>query len=176
MDWTTFHRNPAHSLHDNVTPSHIVSSRLLQSTGEVAMSSIATHQALIAYELIDDDHPEVTVIEFQISDILGPHQAHELRYQLESLMSSGVPRNVVIDFRNARMLGSSAFGVIARFVRKVWRARVCNVNHSLRLGAALIGLDEWVEFADSRESAIRMALADAVQSREETADYPVMTS
>jgi anti-anti-sigma regulatory factor len=140
------------------------------------MSSIATHQALIAYELISDDHPEVTVIEFQTADILGPHQARELRDQLDSLISAGLPRNVVIDFRNARMLGSSAFGVIARFVRQVWRARVCNVSHSLRLGAALIGLDEWVEFAHSRESAVRAALADAEQSCEDTADYPIMTS
>jgi anti-anti-sigma regulatory factor len=141
------------------------------------MSSIATHQALIAYELVDDDlHPDVTVIEFLTGDILGPHQARELRDQLDSLISAGFPRNVVLDFRNARMLGSSAFGVIARFVRRVWIARPCNVRPSLRLGASLIGLDESVEFADSRESAIRAALAEAQQSREETADYPVMTS
>ena len=48
------------------------------------MSSIATHQSLISYELINDDHPEVTVIEFLAGDILGPIQALELADQLDS--------------------------------------------------------------------------------------------
>ena len=139
------------------------------------MSSIATQQALIAYELITDEHPDVMVIEFLTSDILGPLQARELREQLDSLISSGLPRNIVIDFRNARMLGSSAFGVIARFVRHVLRVRVCNINQSLRLGASLIGLDECVEFADSRESAVRAAIDDAMPSSEDTVDYPFAT-
>ncbi len=140
------------------------------------MSSITAHEPFIAYELIEDELPEVTVIEFVHGDILGPHQARELREQLESLMSSGVPRNVVIDFRNARMLGSSAFGVIAKFVRQLARVRACNISHSLRLGASLIGLDDWVDFAQSRESAVQAALEDARRGREETADYPVLTS
>ncbi len=62
------------------------------------MSTITVHEPFIAYELIEDEFPEVTVIEFLHGDILGPHQARELREQLEYLMSSGVPRNVVIDF------------------------------------------------------------------------------
>ena len=118
------------------------------------MSSIATQQAHIAYDLIDDQHPEVTVIEFTSRDLVGPVQAHELRDQLDSLVWSDLPRNTVIDFRNVRSLGSSAFAVIAGFVRQFGHVRVCNLSHSLRLGAALIGLDDWVEFADSRESAM----------------------
>jgi anti-anti-sigma regulatory factor len=140
------------------------------------MSSIATQQAHIAYDLIDDDHPEVTVIEFTSRDLVGPVQAHELRDQLESLVWSDLPRNTVIDFRNVRTLGSSAFGVIAGFVRQFGRVRVCNLSHSLRLGAALIGLDDWVEFADSRESAIRAAVNDATRGCEDTVDYPAMTN
>jgi anti-anti-sigma regulatory factor len=139
------------------------------------MSSITAHEGFIAYELIDDEHPDVTVIEFSTGDILGPNQARELRDQLDLLMSSGVPRNVVIDFRNARTLGSSAFGVIARFVRRLARVRVCNISDSLRMGAALIGLDDWVDFAESREAAIRDAVDDARQGREDTTDYPVLT-
>ncbi len=140
------------------------------------MSSITAHESLIVYELIEDEHhPEVTVIEFSCGDILGPNQARELRDQLDLLISSRVPRNVVMDFRNARTLGSSAFGVIARFVRRLAHVRVCNISHSLRLGAALIGLDDWVEVAESRESAIQDALDDARRGREETADYPVLT-
>jgi anti-anti-sigma regulatory factor len=140
------------------------------------MSSVTAHQGYIAYELIEDELPEVTVIEFAGGDILGPHQAEDLRDQLDSLISSGVPRNVVIDFRNARTLGSSAFGVIARFVHRLAKVRVCNIGRSLRLGASLIGLDDWVDFAENREAAIQDALADARRGREETADYPIFTS
>jgi hypothetical protein len=139
------------------------------------MSPVAAHRGLIAYELIGDDHPEVTVIEFLGGDVAEPLQAQELRRQLDLLISSGAPRNFVIDFRNARTLGRYAFEVIARFVRRLWRTRVCNISDGLRLGATLVGLDAWVEFADSRESAIRGALADATQSREDTADYPLLT-
>jgi anti-anti-sigma regulatory factor len=140
------------------------------------MSSIAAYQGLIAYELIEDEHhPEVTVIEFSCGDILGPNQARELRDELDWLISSGVPHNVVIDFKHARMLGSSAFGVIVRFVRRLASVRVCNISHSLRLGAALIGLDDWVDVAESRDAAIQDALDDARRGREETADYPVLT-
>ncbi len=140
------------------------------------MSSVTAYESLIAYELIEDDHhPEVTVIEFSSGDILGPTQARELREELDILTSSGVPRNVVIDFKHARMLGSSAFGVIVRFVRRLASVRVCNISHSLRLGAALIGLDDWVHIADSRDAAIQDALGDARRAREETADYPCLT-
>ena len=69
------------------------------------MSSIATQQAHIAYDLIDDQHPEVTVIEFTSRDLVGPVQAHELRDQLDSLVWSDLPRNTVIDFRNVRITG-----------------------------------------------------------------------
>jgi anti-anti-sigma factor len=140
------------------------------------MSSVTAYESLIVYELIEvEHHPEVTVVEFSCGDILGPNQARELRDELDLLISSGVPRNVVIDFKHARMLGSSAFGVIVRFVRRLASVRVCNISHSLRLGAALIGLDDWVDIAESRDAAIQDALVDARRGREETADYPVLT-
>ena len=66
--------------------------------------------------------------------------------------------------------------MIAGFVRQFGHVRVCNLSHSLRLGAALIGLDDWVEFADSRESAMRAAMNDATRGREDTVDYPIMTN
>ena len=66
------------------------------------MSPIATNQCQwhIAHELIDEPRPDVAVIEFLSRDIAGPAQARELYNQLDSLMASGVPRNLVIDFRN----------------------------------------------------------------------------
>src|SRR5262249_31679906 len=125
--------------------------------------------------LIDDEHPQVTVIEFVRGDILGPNQAQELRDQLDWFVSAGLPRNIVLDFRNARTLGSSAFGVILKFVRRMASVRVCNMGYTLHLGSALIGLDDWVKFSPSREAAIEEAVNEARQCSEETADYPVLT-
>jgi anti-anti-sigma regulatory factor len=132
------------------------------------MSTLATVQAHIAYELIDDNDPKVVVIEFLSQEIASPLHARELGEQLHSLIRSDLPRSYVIDFGNVRSLGSTAFGEIANFVRRVGRVRVCHLGHSLRLGAALIGLDDWVEFADSRHAAIR----DARRGEEDTVDYP----
>jgi anti-anti-sigma regulatory factor len=140
-----------------------------------AMTVSATVQSHIAYDLIDEHHPEITVIEFLSRDIIGPHQAEELREQLDSLIWAGVPRNFVIDFANARALGSSAFAVIAGFVRKYGHVRACNMSENLKLGAGLTGLENWVQFADSREAVVREARTDARRGQDETEDYPAMT-
>jgi anti-anti-sigma regulatory factor len=136
------------------------------------MSTATITHAHIAYDLIDDERPEVVTIEFLSHEIAGPHLARELREQLESLIRPELPRNFVIDFANVRSLGSSAFGEIADFVRRVGRVRVCNLDNTLRLGASLIGLDPWVEFAESRQVAIRAALRDWRRGEEDTVDYP----
>jgi anti-anti-sigma regulatory factor len=139
------------------------------------MTASATVQRHIAYELIDEYKPQVTVIEFLSRDLLGPNQAQELHEQLESLIWAGVPRNFVIDFGNARALGSSAFAVIANFVRKYGHVRACNISHGLQLGAALTGLENWVQFAEDRDAVIREAIRDARRGQDETEDYPAMT-
>src|SRR5690349_8109042 len=114
------------------------------------MSATTMAQFHIAYETVGDDKPEVVVIEFLSPEIAGPHQAQELAEQLDSLMRPDLPRNFVIDFAYTRSLGSTAFGEIASFVRRAGRVRVCNLGATLRLGASLIGLDDWVEFVGSR--------------------------
>jgi anti-anti-sigma regulatory factor len=140
------------------------------------MSNNANLQAHIAYELIDDNAPEVVVVEFLSPEITSSVHALELGEQLNSLIRSDLPRNFVIDFTKVRALGSTAFGEIANFVRRVGRVRVCHLADNLQLGASLIGLDDWVEFADSRNAAIRDAIADARRGEQETVDYPLLVS
>jgi anti-anti-sigma regulatory factor len=131
----------------------------------------ATH-APIEYELIGEDDPEVVVIEFLSHEIVGPHQAYELREQLDAVIRADWCGNYIIDFSSVRSLGSTAFAELAGFVRRVWRVRFCNLDRTLRLGATLVGLDEDVEFCESREAAIRAARRDARRSEEDTVDYP----
>jgi anti-anti-sigma regulatory factor len=136
------------------------------------MSTATATHAHIAYELIDDDNPEVVVIEFLSREIVGLQQAEELEEQLDSLLLADLPQNFVIDFDNVWTLGSTAFAGIADFVRGAWRVRFCNLDSTLELGAALIGLDGRVEIYESRQAAIRAARRDGRRNEEDTVDYP----
>jgi anti-anti-sigma regulatory factor len=133
-------------------------------------------EAHIACEAIGEHNPEVLVIEFLSPEIAGPVQARELAEQLDSLIRPGLPHNFVIDFANARSLGSTAFGEIAHFVRRAGRLRVCNLRSMIRLGASLIGLDDQVEFSPTRQQAIRAARRDWRRGEEDTVDYPDVRS
>jgi anti-anti-sigma regulatory factor len=136
------------------------------------MSSTTTIRAHIAYELIDDTMPEVTAIEFLSQEIAGPHQARELLEELDSLIRPDLPQYFVIDFGNVHSLGSTAFGAIVAFAHKVARPCLCNLQDNLKLGAALIGLQECTEFATNRRAAINQARRAAMQDQEDTVDYP----
>ena len=76
-----------------------------------------------------------------------------------------LPRQYVIDFKAVRTLGSTSFGEIAAFVRKVRQAggqvKVCGLDPMVQLGATLIGLDDQVEFAVSRQAAVDACLEPA---------------
>jgi anti-anti-sigma regulatory factor len=140
------------------------------------MAATPITYAHIAYQAIAEDHPEVLVIEFLSPEIAGPIQARELGEQLDSLIRPGFPHNFIIDFANARSLGSTAFAEIAHFVRRAGRVRFCNLDTMLRLGASLIGLDDLVEFSPSRAQAIRSARRDWRRGEEDTVDYPDVPS
>jgi anti-sigma B factor antagonist len=122
------------------------------------MSDTSTIHAHIAYELVDETEPKVVVIEFLSRAIADPSHARELGDQLRSLIRPDLPRQYVIDFKGVRTLGSTSFGEIASFVRDVRQAggqvKVCGLDPMVRLGATLIGLDDRVEFAASRQAAI----------------------
>jgi anti-anti-sigma regulatory factor len=136
------------------------------------MSITTTIQAHIAYELIDDTSPGVVVIEFLSQEVAGSLHAHELGEQLDSLIRPDLPGNYVIDFGNVRSLGSTAFREIVTFAHKLRRLNVCGMDGNLRLGAALIGLDDCAEFAANRRSAVNAARRYAMRAEEDTVDYP----
>jgi len=140
------------------------------------MSQTSTVQAHINYDLIGDSRPELVLIEFTTSDIVDPHHARELGEQLDSLLTEDLPRQVVLDFKKVRALGSTAFGEVVSFVRRVrerhGQVQVCNLRDTLRLGAALIGLDAQADFAADQQWAIYQARKNARRGEEDTVDYP----
>lgn len=138
------------------------------------MSATSIDQADIAYELIDDTNPEVVIIEFLSHDVTSELHSRELGEQLESLIGTELPQQFIIDFANVRALGSTAFGEILSFARKVRHVTMCNLQGNLRFGASLIGLDDFADLATDRRVAINLARKAAMRGLEDTVDYPVI--
>jgi anti-anti-sigma regulatory factor len=136
------------------------------------MSTATAIQAHIAYELIEGTNHQVVVIEFVSHDLASPAHARELGEQLHSLIRPQPPQYFVIDCAGVRALGSSAFSELVSFVQKAKPVWVCNLDNTLRLGAALIGLDNWARFAANRRAAINEAERTARWDEDETVDYP----
>jgi anti-anti-sigma regulatory factor len=140
------------------------------------MSVKSTALAFINYKLIGEPRPKVMLIRFTNADIVDPDHARELGEQLALLVRDDLPPQVVLDFKDVRALGSTAFGEVASFARRVrgrnGQVRVCNLRDTLRLGAALIGMDAHADFADYRQWAIYQARKSARRGEEDTVDYP----
>jgi len=136
------------------------------------MSIATASQAHIAYESIEDTNHELVVIKFVNHDIVSPRDAREFGDELHSLIRPQAHQYFVIDFAGVRALGNSAFGEIVSFGHKTRPVWVCNLDHTLRLGASLIGVDNWVRFAANRRAAIEDAEKTARWDEEDTVDWP----
>jgi anti-anti-sigma regulatory factor len=136
------------------------------------MSATSSLQAHIAYESIHDTDPEVLVIDFLSTEFIGSITARELGEQLASMLHPDFTGAYVLDLGNVRSLGSSAFGELSAFARQARRPWICNMRQNLRLGAAMIGLDDHVEYAPNRKAAIDSARRAAIRGQEDTVDYP----
>jgi len=136
------------------------------------MSTATTIQAHIAYELIEDANHQVVIIEFLSHDIVSPAHARELGEQLQSLIRPQPHQYFVIDCAGVGSLGSTAFSELVSFVHKANAAWVCNLDNTLRFGAALVGLDNWARFAANRRAAIEEAERSARWDEEDALDNP----
>jgi anti-anti-sigma regulatory factor len=139
------------------------------------MSTATTTQAHIACAVIEESHHQVVVVELLGQDITSPAHARELGEQLHTLIRRTPAQYFVIDCAGVRAMGSTAFSELVSFVQKARPVWVCNLDATLRLGASLIGLDNWARFAASQEAAIAEAQRTARWDEEDTVDYPAWT-
>jgi hypothetical protein len=137
-----------------------------------SMSTATTVQAHIAYKLIEGTDHQVVIIEFVSGEITVSRHARELGEQLDLLIRPQPVQYFVIDCTGVRALGNSAFSEILTFAQKARAVWVCNLDHTLRFGASLIGLENWVKFAADRRAAIEQAEMCALWDQDETVDYP----
>jgi anti-anti-sigma regulatory factor len=139
---------------------------------DAPMSTETAVQPHITYELIDGVRYQVVVIELLSRDITTSVHARELGDQLQSLIRPQPTQYFVVDCSVVRALGSSAFSEILSFVQKARPVWFCNLDDTLRLGASMIGLDNWARFAANRRAAIVEAERTARWDEEDTVDYP----
>jgi len=111
------------------------------------------------FDLIDEDDPELVLVEFQSHGITDPTHSAELGHQLGLLIRPEFPKNFVLDFHKVRLLSSTAFGALVSFILKLrqagGRVKVCNMDEFVRFGADVIRLGDYAEFATDRDSAIQ---------------------
>jgi anti-anti-sigma regulatory factor len=136
------------------------------------MSTATAIEAHIVYELIEDIKHQVVVIEFVSHEITSPVHARELGEQLNLLIRPKPHQYFVIDCAGVRALGSTAFSELVSFVHKARPVWICNLDGTLRLGASMVGLDNWVRFAANRRAAINEAERTARWDEDDTVDYP----
>jgi hypothetical protein len=124
----------------------------------------------IVYELLYERGLDIAVVQFESREVSDPIHGRELGEQLDSLICPDLPMRFVIDFAGVRTLGSTAFCEIAAFARRVrwWGGQVkaCNLDEPLSLGAALSGLVDHVEFADTLRSALNSVRKDDKRRRD----------
>jgi hypothetical protein len=134
------------------------------------MSTATTIESHIAYELIENTNHQLVIIEFLSHDIATTAHARELGEQLHSLIRPGPLRYFVLDCAGVCSLGSTAFSEIVSFVHEAKAVWVCNLDNTLRFGAALVGLDTWAKFAANRRAAIEEAERTARWAEEDALD------
>ncbi len=125
----------------------------------------ATQKAHIAYELNDERHARVVVVEVLRRAVADPAHAAELSQQLCSLIRPDLPKYFVLDFEHVRSFSSTAFAALVSFVLKVRQAgglvAICNMDEFVRFGADLLRVGDFASFTDDRQSAINSFLRES---------------
>ncbi len=121
--------------------------------------------AHITFDLNDETHTQVVIVEIRSRSVADPDHAAELSQQLCALIRPDLPRQFVLDFDGVRSFSSTAFGAVISFVLKARQAggqvAICNMDEFVRFGADVIRLGDYATFADDRRSAINTLLQES---------------
>jgi anti-sigma B factor antagonist len=102
---------------------------------------------------------DVAVVEIRTKDIQGPQLAQELGHELALVMAQDWAKKLLIDFRRVGFLSSTGFAAIFKLVSRAKaegrEVKLCGMEHGVRLGAEIVGLQKVVEMHDDEASALR---------------------
>ena len=115
------------------------------------------------FEIVDEDYPQLVIVEFLSHAITDPPHAAELSQQLALLINPELPKKFLLEFQNVRLMSSTGFGALIGFIFKVRAAggqvKICNMDEFIRFGADVIRLGDYAEFVKDRNTAIDEFLA-----------------
>jgi stage II sporulation protein AA (anti-sigma F factor antagonist) len=104
------------------------------------------------------DLPGVTIVRVRNHQVRHPPQALDFGRELDSLVVRDGRNRLLLDFRRAETLGSTAFSILANLLKKVrtvgGRLAVCGLRPSARLGLNISRLDGLIDVFDDERSAL----------------------
>jgi anti-anti-sigma factor len=105
-------------------------------------------------ELIDG----VAVIGVLSIELNQPRFAQEFLEQLRALLASRVANRFLLDFQHTKYMSSTSFAAIFDFVKAASesgvRVAICGMAPSVRVGAEMLCLDQYVPMFDDQPTAL----------------------
>ena len=102
---------------------------------------------------------DVAVVEICTKELQGVQLAQELDHELTVVMAQDWAGRIVIDFRKVAYLSSTGFAAIFKLLSRAKaegrEVKLCGMEHGVRLGAEIVGLDKVVEIHPDEASALR---------------------
>jgi anti-anti-sigma factor len=102
---------------------------------------------------------DVAVVEICTKELQGMPLAQELGHELALVMAQDWAGRILIDFRKVGYLSSTGFAAIFKLLSRAKaegrEVKLCGMEHGVRLGAEIVGLDKVVEIHPDEASALR---------------------
>jgi anti-anti-sigma factor len=102
---------------------------------------------------------DVAVVEIRTRDLEGPMLARELSTELALVTAQEWARRLLVDFRRVSYLSSTGFAALFKLVARARaegrEVKLCGMEHGVRLGAEIVGLQKVVEIHDDEAAAMR---------------------
>jgi anti-anti-sigma factor len=100
----------------------------------------------------------VAVIEIRTKELQGVQLAEHLGAELALVIAQDWARRILINFRKVGYLSSTGFAAIFKLVRRARaegrEVKLCGMEHGVRLGAEIVGLDKVAEIHQNERSAL----------------------
>jgi anti-sigma B factor antagonist len=101
---------------------------------------------------------DVAVVEIHTKEVHGQKPAQELGSELAAVTAQEWARRLLVNFRKVGFLSSTGFAVlfslVARAKKEGREVKLCAMDHGIRLGAEIVGLDKLVEIHENESSAL----------------------
>ena len=102
---------------------------------------------------------DVAVFEICTKELQGLQLAQELGHELALVMAQDWARRILIDFRKVGYLSSTGFAAIFKLASRARaegrEVKLCGMEHGVRLGSEIVGLEKVVEIHENEATALR---------------------